>query len=170
MVLEISIEEKVKVWSEKVVGRKMNQIEKLMETNERKERKRNIIIRGLHIQEPKGKEEIEKFFGEELGVKCGTEWVKIVGKQGIGVIQVRLKKEEDKEEVMRNKKRLENKRIYIDYDLTRKERETQWEMVQWAKVERGKGRNVKIGYHKLRMEDKWISWQAIKNEKVDQDF
>lgn len=124
----------------------------------------------MHIQVPKGKEEIEKFFKEELGVNCETKWVRIVGKQDMRIIQVRLKKEGDKEEIMRNKKRLGSKRIYIDHDLTRRERETQREMVQWAKVERGKGRNVKIGYHKLRIEDKWISWQAIKNEKEDQDF
>lgn len=67
---------------------------------------------------------------------------------------------------MKNKRKLGNKKIYIDHDLSRKEREIQKEMVQWAKTERSNGKMVKIGFHKVLVEGKWINWQIIKRMDV----
>lgn len=47
---------------------------------------------------------------------------------------------------MTNKNKLKNKNIYIDNDLTKKEKRIQREIAEVARVEREGGAKVKIGY------------------------
>lgn len=47
--------------------------------------------------------------------------------------QVKFRKWEDKSKVMQNKRKLGDKKIYIDSDRTKKEREIQKQIVEQAK-------------------------------------
>lgn len=55
---------------------------------------------------------------------------------------------ETKQEVMKNKSKLKGSSIYIDNDLTRKERDIQGNLVEIAKEEVKKGNRVRIGFRK----------------------
>lgn len=62
---------------------------------------------------------------------------------------------------MRRKKDL-RKDIFVEDDLTRKEREIQRELRRRARAEREKGeRNVKVGYKKIYMKDRWYRWNEM---------
>jgi len=60
---------------------------------------------------------------------------------------------------MRKKKELKE-RIFIDDDLTKKEREIQNHLREKAKEERRKGNRAKIGYAKIWVNDKCYWWNA----------
>ena len=48
--------------------------------------------------------------------------------------------------------------MYIDNDLTRKEREVQREIRKIALEEKGKGNKTKIGYRRVRINDEMYVW------------
>ncbi|XP_073968234.1 uncharacterized protein [Bombus fervidus] len=62
-----------------------------------------------------------------------------------------MKSMEEKRRIMKEKSKLE-KGVYIDDDLTRKEREIQQHIRRVARERKEKGEYVKIGYKKLEEE------------------
>ena len=60
---------------------------------------------------------------------------------------------------MMKKKELE-RRVYIEDDLTRKKREVQG-IIRRAKEEREKGKEVKMGYMKVKIGEKWMKWNEM---------
>lgn len=82
-----------------------------------------------------------------MGVECKVEHSRLSGK----VIIARLGKEEEKKEVMKNKNKLKGGNIFIENDLTWEERKLQEKISKWAKKERNKGGEVKIGLGKIRI-------------------
>lgn len=84
------------------------------------------------------------------------------------MIQVKFRRWEDKSKVMENKRRLGNKKIYIDNDRTKKEREIQKKIVAQAKKCRLENRSVQIKFWKLKIEDKWYKWNETK-EVLEED-
>lgn len=69
---------------------------------------------------------------------------------------------------MKEKSKLETG-IYIDDDLTRKGREVQQQIRRIARVRREKGEYVRIGYKKLKIENRWYRWneneERLKEER-----
>lgn len=57
------------------------------------------------------------------------------------------------------KKKLGNKKVYIDNNLTKKERRIQRELVEVAKTKRERGAIVKIGYQKLKVNEGIFKWK-----------
>ncbi|KAK9708134.1 hypothetical protein QE152_g27364 [Popillia japonica] len=53
---------------------------------------------------------------------------------------------------MSNKQKLKGKRVYIDDDLTKREREIQGRLIEVAKAERNRGKQVRVGYQKISVE------------------
>lgn len=106
----------------------------MSEKSERKymeeERKRkNIVIRGLEIQEGKNAmREIERWLKEKLGYEN-----RIVGCERSGEVWiVRLSREEDKREIMERKYRLRGGKEFIGHDLCWEDRRKTEEMLQWT--------------------------------------
>ena len=60
---------------------------------------------------------------------------------------------------MLKKNTLKDKRLFIDNDLTKKEREIQKNIKDIAKAEREQGAKVKIGYRKVKINDKTFIWK-----------
>lgn len=52
---------------------------------------------------------------------------------------------------MLNKNKLKGENIYIENDLTWDERKRPEKMNKWAREEKGKGREVKIGFARVRI-------------------
>lgn len=98
-----------------------------MSKNEKEERRKNIIIKG--IEKPRGIEIdgrererwIKEFIKERIGVECNIVFTRINGK----VIVVRVGCEEERNEIMRNKYKLKGGSIFIENDLSWEERKIQ---------------------------------------------
>lgn len=141
---------------------RLREIERREEARERRERRNNIILKGEEL--PCGgtpKANVEQVLVQHLQVKAEIEeafWIGR-GKRGSALI-AKLKSWQQKKEVMMNKNKLKNKKIYINNDLTKKkERRIQREIAEVAKVEREGGAKVKIGYQKLKVNDRIVRWK-----------
>lgn len=70
--------------------------------------------------------------------------------------------------IMRKKKEL-NKGIFIEDDLTKKEREMQIKLGKTAKEEKEKeDKNVKVGYKKIYMKGRWYWWNE-REKKLEEE-
>ncbi|XP_036146499.1 trichohyalin-like [Monomorium pharaonis] len=113
--------------------KEIQEIRKIMERKEREERKLNVIIKGLETSS-QGKNlesEIEKFLRDNIETNVEVETARAIN--GGRMIQVKFRKWEDRNKIMHNKKKLGDKKIYIDNDRTKKEREVQKNIVAHAK-------------------------------------
>jgi len=89
-----------------------------MEDRERRERKNNLVIKGLRGKRKKNLiESAQKFLEEEFEVKRGVKEVQIARGEGREVIIIQMDSWERKEEIMKKKKKLGSRKIYIDNDL-----------------------------------------------------
>lgn len=75
--------------------------------------------------------------------------MKKIGKGEKGVILAKVDTWENKQNIMRNKKKLGRESIYIDQGLTYKERGVQRNIVAEVRKIRTKGRMAKVGYQKI---------------------
>jgi len=137
--------------------RKMKMIEKRCERLEAEERKKCVIIKGLK-KERKGLErEMEKFFAEKLEVEVKVQESNRIGYER-NIVWVKLSTQEEKEQIMANKRKLGNEKIFIEQERTREEREVQRAIVQYARKLKEKGKDVKIKFKRIEVDGKWYRW------------
>lgn len=104
---------------------RLREIERREEARERRERRNNIILKGEEL--PCGgtpKANVEQVLVQHLQVKAEIEeafWIGR-GKRGSALI-AKLKSWQQKKEVMMNKNKLKNKKIYLNNDLTKKKKD-----------------------------------------------
>lgn len=137
-------------WSDAEVVR----MKKFMRENERKERERNIVIKGeLNVGEDLSVW-VKELLKDRLGVEVNIEaaW------KGGRVIVARLGNVEEKRKVMMCKNKLAGSRIFIENDLCYEDRKTQEEIARWARCRREEGMQVKIGIGKILIDRRWIRW------------
>ena len=157
--------------------REVGKVRKWLIDKERIERRNNITLKGIDIytvrkqMREEGKEEewmnwVEKFIKVKLGVEGKVIDCTIRGR----VIIATLENEIIKREVMVNKSKLKGEQIYIDNDLTWEERKIQERIGKWAKEQREKGEEIKVGRGKVKIKDKWIFWEEIEKgmEKAEE--
>lgn len=136
----------------------LTEIKRRLREKEKWERRNNIVIKGLEKKE-KGMEEIEiEFLKNEFGLKEGVGKIIIVGKSKKEIALVELKDWKAKQKIMIEKNKLGERKIYIDHDLTKKERKVQRMIIERAREERVKGRKVKVGYRKLIIDGTQFIW------------
>lgn len=96
---------------------------------------------------------MEEWLKKELGIETRLIKIWIIkGRRGL-VGAEQSSSREEKERIMESKNRLKGTKIYIDHDLTfkeRKNRETVWKK---ARYKDEKGKNVRIGYNKIIVEN-----------------
>jgi len=135
-----------------------------MENRERRERKTNLVIKGL---KGKGKknliESAQKFLEEEFEVKEGVKEVQIAGGEGREVVIIRMDSSKRKEEIIRRKKKLGIRKMYTNKDLLQKEREVQRKLREIARDERTGGRRARVGYRRIEIEDQMYIWSEEEN-------
>lgn len=68
---------------------------------------------------------------------------------------------EVKKRVMEAKKKLRGGRERIEDDLTVEERRAKWKIEREAELERGKGKNVQVGYMKMWVNGKLKRWDEV---------
>lgn len=139
---------------------KMEKIENKLEQYEQQKRKENIIIKGLKLNSDSGseyKESVKNFIKQNLKVD-----VEIASAHRLNdmVSVVQMANFEAKIKVMENKNKLRSYaggNVYIENDLTVKERGIQKQIRDVARNERQKGNVAKVGFNKLIINGiKWV--------------
>lgn len=155
---------------------KIRRLGRELEMKERRERRKNIIIKEMEVQGKNIKEEVEEWMREKLGIVQVVRKVEklILGtnKQGkkIEGLLIRVQDLEKKKEIMINRKNLKGTNMFIDDDLTKKEREIQKIIRERADEERKKGNKTRIGYQMLEVNRVWMKWQENEEEFKNVNF
>lgn len=142
-----------------------------MEEWNREIRKKNIIITGINIKEEIRKEMVEEWLKKELGIE--TRLIKIwIIKGRRGLVGAQCSSREEKEKIMENKNRLKGTKIYIDHDLTFKERRNIEIVWKKAREYKDEGKNVRVGYNKIIVENeehRFDEWRGKFFRKREED-
>jgi len=156
------------MWSEdRLSSREVDKIRKWVNEKERMDRKENIVLRGVVMpseiekEKDRGRDWIKELIKNKLGVECEVKEVRRSGP----VIVARIEGEEGKKEIMRNKFKLKGERIFIENDLTYEERKVQERMGRWAREKRVGGVEVKVGRGRVKIGNRWITWEEIEREE-----
>ena len=156
----IEVLEAKKDQAEGLTGR-LEGLERKEETREKRERRNNITLRGEDLpRKETPKDTVEYVLRHELQVEAEIEEAYWVGKgEKRGLLIAKLKSWQQKRAVMLKKGTLKEKKLFIDNDLTKKEREIQKNIKDIAKAEREQGAKVKVGYRKVKINDKTFIWK-----------
>jgi len=147
----------------------MKRMLRALEKREREDRRRNLIIKGWKKTDTRElTKEVEQFFKEKIKTEAEVESAKITGSKNF--ILVRMKTEEEKGRVMRNKKLLGKEEIYIEHDRTNTERDIQRKVVEIAKEEKAKKKEVIIKHWRIRIEGVWYKWNEREEKLMKQTF
>ncbi|XP_020296199.1 golgin subfamily A member 6-like protein 1 [Pseudomyrmex gracilis] len=139
-------------------------LEWIVEEAERERRKKNIIINSLEIQ---NKEKLTDWIVQKLEVKVGIRkiWkLKNVEK----TIGAQLESKKSKLEIMDKKSKLreEKDKIYINDDLTWKEKQNKKEVFRKRSELEQRDIKCRIGYNKITTEKEAFYW----NKKIERWF
>lgn len=138
---------------------RLSVVEGKLEGEEKKKKKNNIIIRGAQINSNNIEESVEEFLMKNLQIEAKiNNAYKLNTETKMEMIVVQMESWEKKKEVMISKNKLKDTRIYIDNDMTKKEREIQKEIRNIAMEEKKKGNRAKIGYQSLVINDEEYKW------------
>ena len=128
------------------------------------DRRSNFIITGKIPDRRRNVfENVEGFLKEEVSVDARIRDVTVLQERNETremKIRVKMDSYQDKMAVMNQKWRLRNMRggvVYIDDDLTVKQREVQKMIRDKAKEERNRGKSVRIGFQRLCVDGKWMT-------------
>lgn len=150
--------------------RELRELKRKLEEKKKIERKCNIVIRWLEQKEKNTEKTVREFMEREFGITDGIEKMEITGNKRREVTVVKLKDWKTKMKVMKEKGKLGRKKIYIDHDMTREEREVQRIIRERANKERREGKKVKVGYRKLDIEEKRFVWKNEENKLMEENF
>lgn len=142
----------------------LKNMESKIEHLEKEKRKNNIIIIGIEMGKDNSplNKHIEEFIVKKLKIQINIISAGIINQQKNMIIAT-VATWEEKKEIMKNKAKLKEERIYINNDLTIEERNIQKNLVRISKEQKELGKNVKIGYQKLIIEGKTYVWEDAKN-------
>ena len=141
-------------------------LEWITEEKEREKRRNNIIIVGLDAKKKYTAEDIMEWLEKEMEVEAKIEKVwRVRTTSGKFLLGALCGGEKDKREVMVNKKKLGEKEVYIENDLTwteRKIKERAWEKATELK---GKGIEAKVvGLRKVKTYEGTWTWSEKKEK------
>ena len=138
-------------------------MERKMEMKEREERRKNVIIKDLRVEAGRRREAVEELL-EGIGAKVEIQEVRRI-KENIGrgteMVCVKLGKEEQKKVVIEKKSGLRGRKERIMEDWTWRERKMRWRLEEIARMEEEKGNRVRIGYGRIRINDRWWRWDEV---------
>ncbi|CAG5093448.1 Protein of unknown function [Cotesia congregata] len=163
-----SIEDKMKKVSEitgeiAVKENKIDEIVRWKEDIDKEEKKNNLIIFGWDSRGIVNKEQVSKFFTEELGTSVTPEdidEVKSIGRSENKMTWVKMKTLKNKKKIFENRWKLKGKKMFIENDRTKKEIEDQKELARKAYIARREGRKVKVGFQKMWIDDELWLWDG----------
>ncbi|KMQ84813.1 hypothetical protein RF55_17072 [Lasius niger] len=83
------------------------------------------------------------------------------------MVLVKLESEEDRKNILENKRKLKGKEIRIEKDLTFREIKMKWRLRQIAEEEKRKGERVRVGYGKVWIGNEIWFWNEEMEEVRD---
>ncbi|KAK9680525.1 hypothetical protein QE152_g39038 [Popillia japonica] len=146
---------------------RITNLESRLDRQEKKEKKNNIIVKGIEIGNSTNiPETVRNVITKELKVEPNIVEAHRLGRRST-MILVKLNSFENKLTILKNKHKLTNKSIYIDNDYTKQERYVQAQIRRRAKEEKLNGHRVKIYYRKILIDDKWYEWNDNENQLIE---
>lgn len=145
------------------VAERLREMEIKWDKEKRKERRNNIVIKGIKLEDRKIEEAVDELW-IVMSIKENVKEIRKIGgvdREGRGLVLVKLEAFEDKKRVMKVKKRLRGRRERIENDLTREERRTRWKIEREAEREREKGKRVQVGYMKMWVDGVMKRWNEV---------
>lgn len=140
---------------------KIGQMEERMEMLERRERGNNIIIKNTEMEGEDLTKEVTQFIKREMNMDVEVTEAYELRK---GIVLAKLKKRTEKRNIMIKKNVLKETQIYVEDDLTYKERQIQKKLREVARKERGNGKQVKVSYQKITIDKKTYAWRDIEEQ------
>lgn len=152
---------------EELVNR-LKMAEKKIEKAEKEKIRNNLFITGVEVdtgsEEVLLREAMEKMMEKELGIEARVGKAYAVGQKGI---VVEMRNWGDKIKILREKRKLRGGKIFIDAELTHREREIQRRLREMAREERNKGAIVRVGYQKMEINGKIVNWDDEENRLIE---
>lgn len=149
--------------------KELMEIKRRLQEKEKQERRNNIVIKGLEKKEKSLEEIARAFLEKEFGIKEEVGKIDILEKSRREIAVVELKDWEIKQRIMSVKSKLGERKIYIEHDLTREEKEVQKILRERAREERREGRKVKVGYRKLVIDGTQFVWNEERKMIVEKN-
>lgn len=104
---------------------------------------------------------------EELEIDVEIKEVKEIGvKRRDSMIIAKMEKWEEKREIMKRKNLKSG--IYVEDDLTRKEREVRRRLRKIKEEKVKESKDVKVGYKKIHTGERWYRWNE-KEERIEEE-
>lgn len=149
--------------------KEITDIKREIERTEKISRKRNVVMYGIKLSANDRtllKNHITEFIKQNLNLDIIPKEVTKIGER---TCLIEFENEIQKNEIMQNKKKLKDyksDRIFINDDLTHREREKQKQIRKFARSEIEKGSEVKIGYSKVNINGVEWRWNET-SEKME---
>lgn len=160
------LKEEIRKLQERV--NKLEKVEVYIEKQEKQQRRNNIIITGMVMKQEMDNrimtDELEIFLSNQLEVNPKVSKIQIIKE---GMLLAVMSTFQDKMMVMRNKHKLKKpsmSKVYINDDLTYKERKIQEEIREKAKEKRARGAKTKVGYQYLVVDNVKWKWNYQTNQ------
>lgn len=151
--------------------RQIQELQRKSEETEKRERKRNIVIKGVkdRVGSPRGI--VERIFKDVVGENTEVKINEVfkIGKDREDIYLVKMENFDEKMKIMGKRVNLKGSEIFLDDDLTFKERERQRKIREWAGVERRKGKRVNVGYGKAYVDGMAYEWNEMR-ERMEPKF
>lgn len=125
---------------------------------ERKKRKKNIKIRGIRTVGKGLKEEVKYVIRKFLGIEVYIDRLSAIG----GGLLIELESLENKIDIIKRKGMLKGINLWVEDDLTEREKEVQEWLGKVAEEERMRGLEVIVGYQKIKVDGDWYKWDERK--------
>lgn len=140
---------------------RISQLERTTEREEKQKRRENIIIKGSSFQEENLKENITKYLNKKLEIEIEVSEAYLIGKGTNKNVIAKLKNFNQKLDVLKNKRKLQQEKIFIQSDMTVREREIQANLREIAREEREKGNIAKVGYNYIVINKAIYDWNEM---------
>ena len=141
-------------------------IERGLDRQETQKRKLNILIKGLKLISDNITGDVENLLSMKFNLKGKVTEAHIINNSN-QVILVRTADWDSKMVIMRTKKtKLVNTDIFIENDLTPRERKINSKHLELSKQARLEGRSTVLGYQKIRIEGQWLRWDINKDKLI----
>lgn len=139
----------------------MKGVESMIEKDKREKRKRNLVFKG-----EKGdiRRELEKI-GKEIGMKLEVEEIRKVRmwrEEKAKMVIVKVKSGGSRRKILENNKKFKGREVWIEVNLTFKERKMKFKFRKIVEEEEGKGWEVRVGYRRMWIENIWWFWDEGK--------
>lgn len=165
-------ENEIKILKEenKTLKDKIVALEDRVNLIEKRDRKNNIILKGINLDGKDAKTELETFFKNKLEVNVTIDTAEVIKpKLAQAFVKVKMNTWQDKINIMRAKNKLKGTNNYIDDDLNQQEQKMQASLREYAKQERGRGKEAKVGYGRIYINRERWDWDQQKEEIVKND-